>query len=108
MTIGNCKLGDACRCVSEPQLCPNWYTPPEAESQWRARVLAAWEPLARGFAAYPLNESAIAPLRHLCREFDAALFAGFALYAAQRDRELSGGSRSRPPSTPINLEELDL
>lgn len=22
-----CKLGDKCRCVSEPQLCPNWMTP---------------------------------------------------------------------------------
>jgi hypothetical protein len=66
------------------------------EDQWRARVAKAWEPLARGFAAYPLDEDSIAPLRGLCRELDAALFQGFALYANLR------------PSAPINLEELDL
>lgn len=81
-----------------------------SEAEWHARVTAAWEPLARAFAAYPLDESAIAPLRGLCRELDAALFSGFALYAGLRDTSLrglaqSGGSRS---SAPINLEELDL
>lgn len=29
--MSGCKLGDACRCVSEPQLCPNWDEPTDTE-----------------------------------------------------------------------------
>lgn len=29
---GDCRLGKDCRCVSEPQLCPNWVTGPTPEA----------------------------------------------------------------------------